>query len=112
MSVRGLLNGLKRSKSSSPNEEQLEQLHVKMCESDKLSGLFNIDTVGDFIGNEERRVETYCMDIILRKAKSAPFFSDYVSALLVSWITDLSQQASDKLQVTRYEFQCHHIQYS
>jgi hypothetical protein len=83
-----------------------------MCESDKLSGLFNIDTVGDFIGNEERRAETYCMDIILRNAKSARFFSDYVSGLLVSFITDLSQHASDKLQITRYEFKFHNVQYS
>lgn len=99
--VRSLLRNLKRTKTSSPSKVQLEQLHVGTHESDELCGLENIDLVGDFVRNDEHRIETHSMEIILRDARSARFCSECVSSLLVSWITILSRHAVDKLHITR-----------
>ena len=70
-------------------------------ESDELCGLENIDLVGDFVRNDEHRIETHGMEIILRDERSARFCSECVSSLLVSWITILSRHAVDKLHITR-----------
>ncbi len=100
-SVRSLLRDLKRSKNSTPSELQLEQLHVEAYESDGEIAWDNIHSVGDIIGGEKGRSSTFFMDLVLRDAKTARFCSEYVSSVLVGWITVLSQQTAEKLQVNR-----------
>ncbi len=61
----------------------------------------NIHSVGDIIGAEKGRSATFFMDLMLRDAETARFHSKYVSSVLARWITDLSQQAAEKIQVNR-----------
>lgn len=100
-SVRSLLRDLKRSKNSTPSELQSEQLHVEAYESDGEIAWDNIHSVGDIIGGEKGRSLTFFMDLVLRDAKTARFCSEYVSSVLVGWITVLSQQTAERLQVNR-----------
>lgn len=99
--VRSLLRDLERTKTSSPSELQLQQLHVETHENDEQFGLGNIEPIADFISSEDCRAEKRGMEVMLRHSKSARFCSDFISAHMASWIADLLQQAADKLQITR-----------
>jgi hypothetical protein len=100
-SVRSLLRDLRCSLNSTPSELQLEQLHVEAYESDGETGWDNLHSVGDIIGDENGRAETFLMDLSLRHAKTTRFCSEYLSSILVGWITALAQQSTDKIQFNR-----------
>ena len=96
--IRSLLSNLKRSKASSPDEAQLKQLHVEMCESDEMAapiGLENIDTIGDFVSSEVCQAETRLMDAMLAGKESAQYNSGCISSLLASWIRPLARKVAD-----------------
>jgi len=79
-------------------------LHVETFESNEQSVLENIDPIWDFLRSEKCPSEIHCMEVMLSDSKSAQYRSKYVSSLLVSWITALSQQAAVKLLITRQAF--------
>ncbi|KAJ8062399.1 hypothetical protein OCU04_008940 [Sclerotinia nivalis] len=98
--VRTLLRDLKRSKSASPNEMQLEQLHIETLDIDDQHILDNIEPVWDYLTSDGCLSGVNTMEIILSGTWSALFCSEYVSALLTRGITTLSEQASHGLHST------------
>jgi len=89
-SIRSLLRDLGRSNTSTPSGLQLEQLHVEAYKSDGEITWDNMYSIGDIIGGEKGRSSTFFMDLALRDAKTTRFCSEYVSSVLVDWITVLS----------------------
>lgn len=100
-SVRSLLRDLRRSNTSTPSERQLEQLHIEAYNSDGEIAWANMQAVGGVVGGRKGRSSTFLMDLALRDATTARFCSEYVSSVLFGWITVLSQQTTEEIQVSR-----------
>ncbi|CAD6442611.1 2856d557-0eb4-4541-88e7-be29367e0041 [Sclerotinia trifoliorum] len=100
-SVRTFLRDLRRFKSASPDEMQLEQLHIETFDINDQHTFDNIEPVWDILMSDNCLSEVYCLETLLRGVKGALFFSECVSSLLASWITTLSQEASHNFHIAR-----------
>lgn len=105
MIVRGILHDLKRANNAKLQNRQLEQLHVAIHQTNKLSGLENICAIGDFLRDDRRRKQTHCMVALFNLRMSAQFCSEYVASLLIDWITEnLPQQIDKSIRIERSAF--------